>query len=231
MDRTHQSAGSRPIDAVIFDIDGTLLDSVGDIANALNGVLAAGGMAAMADAAVRPLIGGSIEDTIERAFRAAGQPLSGDGLAEAAGDFLARYRAALSDRSTLYPDTAQTLDALRDAGYRLGVCSNKPHDALIEVLDAFALSHRFQAVVGAGAASALKPDAAPYFQVMRTLGGRADCSVLVGDSETDVKTARNAGAKIILVPWGYTQRPAAALGADAVIDRLADLPAAIAALS
>jgi phosphoglycolate phosphatase len=213
-----------PIDSVVFDIDGTLLDSLGDIADALNAVLADAGLPAMADAAVRPLIGGSIESTVERAFAGAGRPLDSADLSCAADEFLTRYRANIAVRSVLYPETRETLEALRDAGYGLGVCSNKPHDALIEALDAFALTRFFQAVVGAGAADALKPDPAPYFQVLRGLGGRADASVLVGDSETDVKTARNAAAKVVLVPWGYTRRPAHALGADAVVERLSELP-------
>ena len=123
------------------------------------------------------------------------------------------------------------LDGLIAAGFRIGACSNKPHDALLKVLGLFDLSRRFHAVIGVGHGEPPKPSPAPYFHVMRTLGCRAEQSVMVGDSITDVKTARAAGAAVVLVPWGYTTVSANALGADAVIDHLDELEAAITALS
>ncbi len=134
--------------------------------------------------------------------------------------------------SSLYPGTASALAALREAGVALGVCTNKPDAIARDLLQSLGLTHAFGFVQGWEEGMAKKPDPAGMHRVLRQLGAAPSASFMVGDSVTDVATARAAGlAGVILVSYGYTVLPARALGADAVIDHLDELPGALARLA
>ena len=172
------------------------------------------------------MIGQGARALIRRGFAAAGAPLDEERLSALFGDFLVHYRAHIADESAPFPGTVAALDALSKGGARLAVCTNKPTDLSVLLLDALGLSHRFSAVVGADATPAQKPAAVHLTTAIARAGGRIERSVMVGDSASDAGAARAAGIPLVLVSFGYTETPAADLGADVLIDHFDELPAA-----
>ena len=206
------------------------MDSLPDLAAALNRALAEAGLPPHPPEAVARMVGHGVARLVERGFAAAGAPLDLAALPRRVGRFLLFYAEDLSTRTRPYPGAEAMLDALAAAGWRLGVCTNKPTRLAAELLDALGLGRRFGAVVGGDAAPERKPHPAPLFMVLDKLGVPAAAAIFVGDSETDVLTARAAGIPVALVRHGYTATPAEELGGDAVVDDLAALPAALEAL-
>ena len=206
------------------------MDSLPDLAAALNRALAEAGLPPHPPGAVARMVGHGVARLVERGFAAAGAPLDLAALPRRVERFLHFYAADLSTRTRPYPGAEATLDALAAAGWRLGLCTNKPTRLAAELLDALDLGHRFGAVVGGDAAPERKPHPAPLFLALDRLGVPAAAAVFVGDSETDVLTARAAGVPVALVRGGYTVAPVEGLGADAVVDGLSALPAALEAL-
>ena len=146
------------------------------------------------------------------------------------GRFLERYTARPADKSTVHPDVIEVLHGLRKRGLRLGVCTNKAQAPTDRLLAALGLDRFFEAIVGGDAVPAKKPDAGHLRAVLERLGASPARSVMVGDSAYDLQAARTLGVPCVLVSFGYTPVPARALGAERVIDRFADLPAALASL-
>jgi len=214
----------------VFDLDGTLVDSLPDLAAALNRVLAEAGLPPHPLDAVARMVGHGVARLVERGFAAAGEPLDLGALPRWVERFLHFYAEDLSTLSRPFPGAAEALDALAAAGWRLGVCTNKPTRLAEGLLDALGLGRRFAAVVGGDAAPERKPHPAPLLVTFDRLEVPAAAAVFVGDSETDVLTARAAGVPIALVRHGYAGVPAEALGGDAVADDLAALPALLEAL-
>jgi phosphoglycolate phosphatase len=215
----------------VFDLDGTLVDSLPDLAAALNRTLAEAGLPPHATGAVARMVGHGVERLVERGFAAAGAPLDMAALPRWVERFLHFYAADLHTLTRPYPGAAEALDALAASGWRLGVCTNKPTRLAAGLLDALGLGSRFGgAVVGGDTAPERKPHPAPLLMALGRLGVPAAAAVLVGDSGTDVLTARAAGVPVVLVRGGYTAAPAEELGADAVVDELAALPALLEAL-
>lgn len=224
------SADSRLPRAVVFDLDGTLIDSAGDIADVLNYVLAGAGLATLSDAAVRRMIGSGARVLIERAMAAQPHPTAAD-LEPLLEAFEARYLEIGAGRSALFPGGAGALTALADAGCRLGICTNKPQPVTDIILDELALRRRFGSVVGVTALRPRKPAPDMLLKALADLATEPADAIMVGDSETDLATARAAGVPIVLVSFGYTNTPAIDLGADAVIDHLGTLPDVLARLA
>ncbi|MBL8658670.1 MAG: phosphoglycolate phosphatase [Rhodospirillales bacterium] len=217
------------ITSVVFDLDGTLIDSAPDLRTALNRLLAAEGRRPLALAEVVAMIGDGAARLVERAFAATGEP-AGATVSELTRRFLALYEPHAADETRPVEGVPEALAALRTAGLRLGICTNKPERATWTVLRALGLADHFTAVVGGDSVpGARKPDPAMVFAVLERLGANPSEAVMVGDSGNDVAAARAAGLPVIVRAGGYTAIPAAALGADRVIDDVADLPAAIAA--
>jgi phosphoglycolate phosphatase len=211
-------------DAVIaFDLDGTLVESAPDLIGTVNLMLAERGLAPLPLAAARHLVGGGAARLLERGFTAAGavwNPADKPAMVE---HFIALYRDRIAEESFAFPGVAETLDALRAEGCRLLVCTNKRTDLSLALLDAVHLLDRFEAVVGADAVSRAKPDAAHLLEAIAKVGGDRAHALMVGDSAADVNAAKAAGVPVVAVSFGYTEVPARDLGADAVIDRFADL--------
>ena len=181
----------------------------------------------MAPADLRHLVGFGARVMIEQAFKQTGTPVEPralDGLLEL---FLDHYRAHVADLSRPFPGVVETLGALQAEGARMGVLTNKPHEMSEMVVKALGLAPYFAAVFGQGKRPYLKPDRRIFADVAEAVGGAGLGAVMIGDSLTDVQTARAAGAPVILLPYGYTPVPARELGADAVVDKFADIPAAL----
>jgi phosphoglycolate phosphatase len=209
--------------ALIFDLDGTLVDSAPDLLGATNAVLAAVGRPGIDPATLRHMVGFGARSLITQAMTATGAPpveAEMPGLVEI---FLDHYRAHIADHSTLFPGVAETLAGLKAQGARLGVLTNKPHDMTLSLLPLLKLDGYFEAVYGAGRKVYTKPDPRIFADVVRDLGGGA--AVMIGDSVTDLQTGRAAGVPVILVDYGYTPEPAASLGADAVTGDFRAIPA------
>jgi phosphoglycolate phosphatase len=210
---------------VVFDLDGTLVDSLGDIADAVNAGLAACGLGPLADDDIRQMVGRGAEVTIRRALaKLGGRPGHLDAVHSA---FLKAYHAQPAARTLVYPGGRELLAWLRDQGSRVAICTNKPALLTEPILRALALDTAVDAWIGASDRLPRKPDPAMLRSVLDTIGIRPADAVMVGDSATDVGTARALGIPVVVVSFGYTAIPAKDLGADAVIDHLADLPDAL----
>lgn len=209
-----------PFDIVVFDLDGTLADTGPDLAAALNHALAHLGRPTVPLDSVRYLVGHGAKALLRKGLATSGD--AGEALVEAGFPvFLDHYARHICDGSTLYPGIDGALDALKALGVKLALCTNKQERLTDLLIDAIGLSGRFDAVVGGDTLPLRKPDPAPLLEaVVRAGGGRA---VFVGDSITDADTARAAGVPFVAVSFGFSDRPADQLGADAVIDSYAEL--------
>ncbi|MFZ0571050.1 MAG: HAD-IA family hydrolase [Rhodomicrobium sp.] len=208
--------------AVVFDLDGTLIDSAADLADALNYALGLRKLSPFPIAQVKEMIGGGIPKLVERALRANG--VTEVELLPLAADFVEYYRKNLTTRTTLYEGAAELLDSLKGQGRRLGLCTNKQHALTVETIDQLGIAKYFSAVAGEREGHPRKPDAAPLLGVLQALGVSPENAVMVGDSGADVECAKAAGVVPVAVSFGYSRVPAQDLGAAAVIARLSDLP-------
>jgi len=214
--------------AVIFDLDGTLIDSAGDIADALNLAMEEAGLRRFSDEEVRFMVGGGARVLVQRAL-AAQETEPSPGLSERLySRFLETYLQASVARTTIYPGGLELLGGLAEHGTRLGVCTNKPAAITNDVLRKLEVYDRFHAVVGASDGLPKKPDPAMIYATLTALKASPQEAVVIGDSVADVGAARAAGVPVILVSFGYSNRPASELGADRVIASLADAQAALA---
>ena len=216
--------------AVVFDLDGTLVDSAPDLANALNALMAEERRRPVTIDEVKAMIGDGAAKLVERAFAATGKA-AGDGKEGLTARFLGHYEGHATDLTRPYPGVIETLDRLKADGLALAVCSNKPEAPTREVLRDLGLDGYFGAVVGGDSLPGVrKPDPRMLRAVLDALRVPADAAVMVGDNANDVAVARALGVPVILRADGYTRIPAADLGADAIIDRFAELPNTLARL-
>jgi phosphoglycolate phosphatase len=215
---------------VIFDLDGTLVDSAPDLVATLNTILARQGLPGVAYEQARNMVGGGARAMLERGLAARSCVLPSAELDRLTTQFVEYYGAHLADSSKVFPGVEAALDVLAARGFRFAVCTNKLEWLSVRLLDALGLTRRFDAVCGADTFKMMKPDP----EVLRcTIArcGLTDCAaVVVGDSNVDVAAAQGAGLPVVLVDFGYTLVPARELGADRVISRFADLPEAVSAL-
>ena len=187
---------------VIFDLDGTLVDSAPDLTAAMNAVLAAEGLPALDAASVRHLVGDGARALLRRGHEAAGRAFpegaAGDALVER---FLTHYRAHLADETRPFPGAEGCLDRLSAAGAALAVCTNKPHALAVGVLERLGLTDRFAVVLGRDSLPRFKPDPAPLLAILARTG-RAR-GAMIGDTMTDVAAARAAGMPLFYARHGY----------------------------
>lgn len=213
--------------AIVFDLDGTLIDSAGDLATALNRVLDESGRTQVTLAQVKRMIGDGSAKLVERGFAATGAPPNAADIPTHLARFLEIYEAGADELTRLYEGVADTIAALDARGLKLGICTNKPDRATRGVLATFGLDRHFAAAAGGDAFSVRKPDPGHVLGVLARLGVQPAEAVMVGDNEHDAAAARAAGLPIILVSYGYARASLAEIAPDAVIDRFADLPAAL----
>jgi phosphoglycolate phosphatase len=208
----------------IFDLDGTLVDTAPDLLGALNTVLLREGRPAVALADLRHLVGHGARTMLVEAMKLTGEPVPAERLPGLFDAFIVHYSAHIADESRIFPGVEATLAQLAGDGARLGVLTNKPQALADELLAALDLAKYFTAIHGAGRYPYSKPDARVFRHVLEELGGANGNSIMIGDSITDVATARAGGAPVIVMTYGYTPEPAHLLGGDAVTDHFADVP-------
>jgi phosphoglycolate phosphatase len=189
---------------LVFDLDGTLVDSAPDIAAAVNALFTELELPTVELDVVRSMIGDGAPVLLERALRHVGA-------AHKAADLMPRYSVHYSANAVgltkLYPDVLETLTQLRASGCRLGVCTNKPIGPTRAVLGAFGMDALIEAVIGGDSLPQRKPEAEPLLNVIRSLGGTPASAVLIGDSAVDIACADNAGVPSIIIPSGYGMAP------------------------
>ncbi len=216
--------------AVVFDLDGTLVDTGPDLTAALNHCLHLEGLPPVSVPTVKDMVGLGARKLIERGLayhEAAVSPARFEDLAQA---FLRFYADNICDLSTPYPGVARALDALRAADVVMGVCTNKPVAMSIALLAALGLDHYFSANLGGDSLPVRKPDAQHLLATLQAMQANPEQAVMIGDSMVDVGAARNAGVPIIAVSFGFSTLPAQHFEADAVIDHFDELLPALGAL-
>lgn len=210
--------------AVLFDLDGTLVDSVPDIHEALNEMMAMEGRSLFTVEDVGRMIGGGVPKLVDRAYDALGVALAPDDRERLVALYLSLYEPRATRLTRLNAGAEEILSHLTDRGLKVGVVTNKPGAATVEILRHFTLEDRLHVVVGGDSGPPVKPAPGLLLMAAERLGLDPADIVFVGDSDNDVDAAKAAGMTVVVVRGGYTIRPADALGAHAVIDRLDLLP-------
>ena len=213
---------------LVFDLDGTLVDSVPDLTNALNEVLREHGHPPLSRAEVTPMVGDGVPALVTRAFVARG------GSVDEAGAALPRYidlyEASATALTRPFPRVRETLLALRQSGYRTAICTNKLQRATETVLDGLDLAALFDGVAGGDRYAVRKPAPGHLLELIRELHGSPDRAVMIGDSENDAAVAHAARVRLVLMRYGYARSDPDTLGADVVLDNFSELPGALAKL-
>jgi phosphoglycolate phosphatase len=211
--------------ALIFDLDGTLVDSMPDLRAALNQSIGEIGRRELMPDEVRRMIGDGTCALVERALAATGTVTDFDVVHER---FLRFYEAAPAKLSRLYPGVQETLESLRASGVRLAICTNKPQAATLAVLEGFGMARYFDAILGGDAAPFRKPDPRHLLAAIELLGATANDAIMIGDNENDYAAARAAHVPVILMRYGYLRMPPETLAPDVWLDHFADIPQAVA---
>lgn len=204
----------------VFDLDGTLVDSAPDLHAALDRLMASRGLPGFVRPEVIRMVGDGARALVERAFAARGQPFDPAAL----DSFLQDYTAHAAVETAPFPGIVESLDALRAAGWRLAVCTNKPVAAARELLGALGLLDRFAAVGGGDSYPVRKPDPGHLLATLRDASGDEEGAVMIGDHRNDVAAAAGAGLPCVFAAWGYGPAEMAA-GAAAVAEAPTGLPA------
>lgn len=208
--------------AVIFDLDGTLIDSAPDIAWCVNERLSQDGMAPYPLEEVRLMIGGGVGKLIERAYQGRGVALDRPRRDQLTNDMIEIYSTRPAVDTRAYPGAGETLIRFAEAGCELGLCTNKPHAITMQILASFGWSDRFGAVVGGDTTHARKPDPAPMRRALEALGVDGEAAVVIGDSKADLGAGRSVGARVMLVAYGYSKTPVRELAPDWTIEGLGE---------
>ncbi len=213
-----------PTPAFVFDLDGTLIDTAPDLQTTINAILARDGRRPLDDSEIRRVVGRGARNLIVQAFQLTGAPVEMDRVEGLYDEFLKDYGSHIADASRPFPGVIETLQKLKAEGVPMAILTNKPHANTMTLIRALDMEGFFGSVFGQGKRPYIKPDPRLFAEVVAELGGGP--AVMVGDSITDVETARGAGAPVILMSYGYTPEPAAGLGADLVLDDFREVPAA-----
>ena len=212
---------------IVFDLDGTLVDTAPDLIKALNFVLDREGLPPVPLHSARNMIGAGARRLIERGLEAEGRIATPADITRLTGDFIDYYAAHIADGSRPFEGLEDALDDLAARGYQFAVCTNKLEWLSKRLLDQLGLSSRFAAICGADTFGVSKPDPVILQQTVARAGGQLASTVMVGDAGTDVGVARRAGVPVVCVEFGYTDVPVADLKPDLLIGHMRDLPAAV----
>jgi phosphoglycolate phosphatase len=219
-----------PPATIVFDLDGTLVDTAPDLIATLNAVFAEQRVPLIAFDEARALIGGGVKALLEQGLRAQNVEFTPAALDRLYGDYLERYAAQIADRSRPFPGLEAALDLLAKQGCRFAVCTNKLEWLSVHLLEALGLARRFAAICGQDTFGIQKPDPEMLHRTVARAGGTLAHAVMVGDSAADIATARAAGIPVVAVDFGYTETPVSLLGPDRVIGHFDALPSAVAEL-
>jgi phosphoglycolate phosphatase len=219
-----------PSPTIVFDLDGTLIDTAPDLIDTLNVIFAREGIPAVPYEAARSAIGGGAKAMIARGIEAEGRTLSAQKLEQMFADFIAYYADHVAEKSRPFPGLVDALDTLSARGCRFAVCTNKLERLSVLLLGQLRLADRFVAICGQDTFGIQKPDPEILRRTVTAAGGTLQRTVMIGDSGTDIRTARAAGVPVIAVDFGYSESPIADFGPDRIISHFAQLPASIAAV-
>jgi phosphoglycolate phosphatase len=211
---------------IVYDLDGTLADTAGDLMAALNAVLGTEGLAPLPVENARSMLGAGARALIQRGFAASGKTLEPRKLEALFGDFLAHYNAHIADFTKLYPGVESALAAFARMGWRQAVCTNKVEGSAKLLMKRLGVCERFAFICGQDTFGVGKPDPKPLLETIAACGGASKRAIMVGDSATDIKTARAANVPVIAVDFGYTDAPIADYGPDRVISHFDELAGA-----
>ena len=209
--------------AIVWDLDGTLVDSAPDLATALNNVLDMRGFFTLSTSEVRTMIGNGVPKLVERGFNAVGVRPDAAQLDDLVAMFTTQYKACATDNTRPYPGVVEALQEIHSMNIPMGVCTNKPEAFTRQILEGLGLAGFFSSVVGGDSTSTRKPDPQPVLACLRGLVAEPAASLMIGDSVHDVHAAHAAGVIVGVVPWGYRSAPVEELGADFVLHDLAGL--------
>jgi len=215
---------------IVYDLDGTLADTAEDLVATLNWLLAKEGLKPMPVESAGSLVGAGARALIERGFAASGKILDPPAMEALFADYLKHYSAHIVDRSRLYPGVDKALAAFARAGWRQAVCTNKTESLAKLLITKLGIAERFAFICGQDTFGIGKPDAKPLLGTIAASGGASERAVMVGDSGTDILTARAANVPVIAVDFGYADVPVKQLGPDRVISHFDQLMAACDAL-
>src|SRR4051812_17235640 len=215
---------------IVFDLDGTLVDTAPDLINALNFVLDREGLPPVPLHAARNMIGAGARRLIERGLELEGRTASVEDISRLLSDFIDHYAAHIADFSRPFGGLESALDELASLGYRFAVCTNKLEWLSKLLLEQLGLSARFAAICGADTFGVSKPDPAILRQTIARAGGQLSSAIMVGDAGPDIGVARRAGIPVIGVEFGYTEIPIADLKPDRLITHMSELPGVVESL-
>jgi phosphoglycolate phosphatase len=210
---------------LVFDLDGTLVDSVLDLRAALNEMLRERGRRALSPPEVQRMIGDGVPALVARALAASGADSAEAPMA--LSRFLEIYEANPAELSRPYPGVPETLAALRRRGYRTAICTNKPQRATIAVMQGLDLLPLFDGIAGGDRFAVKKPHPDHLLRLIAELGARPETSAMIGDNENDTAAARSAAIPVLLMRYGYARVDPDSLAADALLEHFAELPAAL----
>lgn len=216
---------------LVFDLDGTLVDTAPDLIETLNIVFGRENLPPIPYDGARKLIGGGIKALIVRGLEAERRPIVADEVERMFADFIDHYSAHIADRSRPFPGLQTALDSLASRRHRFAVCTNKLERLSLLLLRKLGLADRFDAICGQDTSGVLKPDPEMLHRTVAAAGGERGNAIMIGDSLTDIRTARAARIPIIAVGFGYSERPIAEYGPDYLIDSFDRLPEAVLALA
>jgi phosphoglycolate phosphatase len=216
----------RPL-TIVFDLDGTLVDTAPDLVATLNVVLAREGLQPVAYADARLMVGGGAHVMVERGVKANGHLLPTTEIDRLERDFIAYYAKHIAAHSQPFDGVEATLDRLAESGCRLAVCTNKLEWLSLRLLDALKLRPRFHAICGPDTFGVSKPDPTILNRTIELAGGDKARAIMIGDTFTDIATARAAGIPVIAVDFGYSDVLVAELKPDRVVSAFSKLPEAI----
>ncbi len=208
---------------VVFDLDGTLLDTHVDLVESLNYTIAALNLEPVTYDDLTHLVGQGARVMIERACKLQGRPISSEELAPLVERFVAHYSANMPGHTEPYPGLVAAMDRLKADGYALAVCTNKLEGLATGLLEKLGLTHYFEAITGGDTFEHRKPDARHLTGTIERAGGYVSRSVMVGDSINDIAVAKNAGVPVIAVPFGYSDVPVSSLAPDVIITHYDEL--------
>lgn len=216
--------------SLLFDLDGTLADTAGDLCETMNVILTRHGRQRVPEARVRHLVGGGARLLMERGFAETGAPADESLIDQTFQEFIAYYSDHIADHTKLWPGMEPLLARLAAADIGLAVCTNKVEHLARQLLSELKIDHYFPVVIGGDTLPVKKPDPEHLFAAVRQLGGDVSAAIMVGDSEADVDAAINANMPSICVSFGYSRAPVCTLGASVIIDHFGEFPAALATI-
>lgn len=215
---------------LVVDLDGTLVDTAPDLMAALNAILYQENLPSVAKEQANDMIGAGARVLVERGLKFVGADRTTEEVDKLFDDFLVHYIAHIADASRPYPGAVEAIERFRTAGWKTAVCTNKLEDLSRRLLSALGILDRFDAVGGGDTFGIKKPDPDHLRRTISLAGGDPDNAVMVGDSETDIATAKAAGIPVIAVDFGYTPKHVSAFDPDRIISHFDELDEAIATL-